>query len=74
MAEQTSADYDNTFSLRPNRLGDCYTSFNREALYLKRPWRWSMPKNLEELRQDIKVELEKLTPPILASITLRHTA
>ncbi|WP_255513695.1 hypothetical protein [Microcoleus sp. FACHB-672] len=31
-----------------------------------------MPKNLEELRQYLKVELEKLTPPILASITVRH--
>ena len=40
--------------------------------YLKRRWRWSMPKNLEELRQDIKVELEKLTPEILESITGRH--
>lgn len=34
--------------------------------------RWSMPKNLEELRQDIKVELEKLTSPILALITGKH--
>ena len=40
--------------------------------YLKRRLRWSMPKNLEELRQDIKVELEKLTPLILASMTVRH--
>ena len=40
--------------------------------YLKRRLRWSMPKNLEELRQDLKVELEKLTPLILASITVRH--
>jgi hypothetical protein len=25
MAEQTIADYDNTFSLRPNRLDGCYS-------------------------------------------------
>jgi len=31
-----------------------------------------MPKNLEELRQYLKVELEKLTSPILASITGKH--
>jgi hypothetical protein len=31
-----------------------------------------MPKKLEELRQDIKFELEKLTSPILASITGKH--
>jgi hypothetical protein len=31
-----------------------------------------MPKNLEELRQDLKVALENLTSPILASITGKH--
>jgi Na+/proline symporter len=35
MAEQTISDYDNTFSLRPNRLGGCYTIFGglRAVIY-----------------------------------------
>lgn len=40
--------------------------------YLKRRLRWIMPKNLEELRQYLKAELEKLTPSILGSIAGRH--
>jgi len=32
MAEQTIAGYDNTFSLRPNRLGGCYIYFGLRLL------------------------------------------
>lgn len=37
--------------------------------YLKRQLRWTLPKNLEQLRQLLTQKLEALTPEVIASIT-----
>jgi len=41
--------------------------------YLKRKLRWTLPKNLEQLRQLLKEKLEELTPEVIASITGRQS-
>lgn len=41
--------------------------------YLKRRLSWTLPKNLEQLRQLLKEKLEQLTPDIIASITGRQS-
>jgi len=41
--------------------------------YLKRRLRWTLPKNLNQLRQVLKEKLEELTPEVIASITGRQS-
>ncbi len=41
--------------------------------YLKRQLRWMLPNNLEQLRQLLKQQLEKLTLEVVASITGRQS-
>ena len=41
--------------------------------YLKRLLRWTLPKNLEQLRQLLREKLEALTPKVIASITARQS-
>ncbi|WP_081588123.1 IS630 family transposase [Gloeocapsa sp. PCC 7428] len=41
--------------------------------YLKRQMRWTLPNNLEQLRQLLKEQLEKLTTEMIASITSRQS-
>ena len=41
--------------------------------YLKRRLRWSLPRRLDQLRQQLKERLEILTPEVVASITGRHS-
>ncbi len=40
--------------------------------YLKRRLRWLLPKNLDDLRAALYIEIEKLTQQIIASITGRQ--
>lgn len=41
--------------------------------YLKRQLRWTLPSNLEQLRQPLKQKLEELTKEVIASITGRQS-
>lgn len=41
--------------------------------YLKRKLRWTLPNNLEQLRQLLKQQLEELTKEVIASITGRQS-
>lgn len=41
--------------------------------YLKRRLRWSLPTTLDQLRQQLRERLEKLTPEVVASITGRQS-
>jgi hypothetical protein len=41
--------------------------------YLKHQLRWTLPKNLEQLRQLLTAKLEALTPEMIASITSRQS-
>lgn len=41
--------------------------------YLKRKLCWTLPKNLNQLRQLLKDKLEELTPEVIASITGRQS-
>ncbi|MEH2255303.1 hypothetical protein [Nostoc sp.] len=40
--------------------------------YLKRRLRWLLPKNLDDLRAALYLEIDKLTKPIIASIARRR--
>lgn len=41
--------------------------------YLKRKLRWTLPKNLDQLRQLLKEKLEELTSEVIAAITGRQS-